>query len=161
MLKKIAIITILIFIFSILVGNVYSQYSGEYEKPSSIIKAEKISPYDHISQDQIKVYNDKIIITIDNATWARFTDTNSMDPIIDIGANSIEIKPKSINQVHIGDIISYKSNFMDGIIIHRVIDIGEDKEGAYFYTKGDNNLIRDPEKVRFEQIHGIVVGVLY
>lgn len=161
MLKHISIVTILVVMFASIVLGAYSNHSDAYEMPNSIIKAEKISPYDHVKQEQIKVFRDRVVIYIDNATWAQFTDTNSMDPIIDIGANSIELRPKSANDIHLGDIISYKSNLIEGIIIHRVVDVSEDKDGPYFITKGDNNIIRDPEKVRFDQVHGVVIGVIY
>ncbi|MBW3003574.1 signal peptidase I [Candidatus Woesearchaeota archaeon] len=162
MLKKLLIIAILVFIFGWVAGNVYSQSSSNYvKKPFSVIKAERISPFDHISEDQIYVYNDRIILEIPDATWAQFTDTNSMDPIIDIGSNSIEIMPKQPSDIHIGDIISYESGPLDAVIIHRVIDVGEDKDGPYYILKGDNNLIQDPEKVRFDQVRGLVVAVIY
>lgn len=45
--------------------------------------------------------------------------------------------------------------------VHRVVDIGNDNTGIYFTTKGDNYYKEDPDKVRFSQIEGIVVGILY
>jgi signal peptidase len=84
-----------------------------------------------------------------------------MDPLIDKGANGIEIRPESPDEIEPGDVISYESKFADGIIIHRVIEKGTDDNGVYFITKGDNNPIRDPEKVHFEQVKGILVGVIY
>jgi len=161
MFKKLALIAIILFFVGWFSNNAYSEYSTTYEAPLSVLKSEKMSPSDHIKSDQIKVYNDRIVIEVKDAMWAQFTDTNSMDPIIDIGSNSIEIIPKSERDVKIGDIISYKSNVFDGIIIHRVVDISEDKDGLYYVTKGDNNAVKDPEKVRFSQIHGLVIGVLY
>lgn len=162
MIKKLIIITILVFLFGWIAGNAYSQQSTNYVKqPFSVIKSERISPFDHISQDNIFVYDDKVVINIDNPAWAQFTDTNSMDPVIDIGSNSIEIKPRTPEDVHIGDIVSYKSKLIEGVIIHRVVAINEDAEGFYYTLKGDNNLISDPEKVRFDQVEGVVVGVIY
>ena len=119
------------------------------------------SPYDWITEDKIGVYRDRVTIDIQNAEWARFTDTNSMDPVIDNGANAIEIRPKSEADIHIGDIVSYKSRYSDGIIIHRVIETGYDKDGWYAMFKGDNNDNVDPGKVRFSQIQRIVVAIIY
>jgi hypothetical protein len=122
---------------------------------------ELISPQNHLEEDDIHVYEDRILIDLENAFWSSFTDTNSMDPLIDKGANGIEIRPESPDEIEPGDVISYESKFADGIIIHRVIEKGTDDNGVYFITKGDNNPIRDPEKVHFEQVKGILVGVIY
>ena len=44
---------------------------------------------------------------------------------------------------------------------HRVIEVGSDTAGGYYIVKGDNNPVEDSEKVRFAQIEGIVVAVVY
>jgi len=139
-------------------NNVASQ--GLEMPYSGFTASEVISPSDHISEDQILVLNDKVIIKVKDPKWASFTDTNSMDPIIDINSNSIEIKPETPKNIQKGDIISYKYRDI-GIIIHRVVKTGYDEQGWYAVTKGDNNLFKDPEKVRFEQVNGVVIGVIY
>src|SRR3989344_4990645 len=78
------------------------------------------SPSNHIERSQIHVYNDKIVLDIPNARWAEFTNTNSMDPILDIEANSIEITPKTSREVKVGDIIAYQPANFDGLVVHRV-----------------------------------------
>jgi hypothetical protein len=120
---------------------------------------EKISPADHIKENQIKVYDDKIELDIKNAVWSRFADTNSMDPFFDQEANGIEIKPNSEDDIQIGDVISYQNG--NDVIIHRVIKKDADENGTYFTVKGDNNPVQDPIKLRFSQIKGIMVGVIY
>ncbi|MEA3515544.1 MAG: hypothetical protein U9R34_08770 [Nanoarchaeota archaeon] len=122
---------------------------------------EQISPFDHIKESEIHVFKDRIIIDIKDAEWARFTDTNSMDPVIDADSHAIEIKPTSVNQIHEGDIVSYKSKYAEGTIIHRVVEIGEDEEGWFCRMKGDNNKMQDPGKIRFEQIQRVVVAIIY
>ena len=122
---------------------------------------ERLSPGDHVVEDQIGVYNDKVVLDIDKPRWASFTDTNSMDPLIDASSHGIEIVPKSVDDISIGDIISYESSYTDGFVIHRVIEKGIDEEGAYFILKGDNNSDEDPEKVRFDKIHGVLVAIIY
>jgi hypothetical protein len=121
--------------------------------------AEIMSPEDHITENQIKVYNNEVVLDIDNAVWSSFTDTNSMDPLLDINANGIEIVPQSEDDIHIGDIISYDSG--TGIVIHRVIGILSDEDGLYYVMKGDNNPIPDKQKVRFSDVEGILVAVVY
>jgi len=122
---------------------------------------EKTSPYDRISENQIHVYSDKIIIDIGDASWASYADTNSMDPILDYGANGLELIPQSENDLFIGDIVAYESKITNDLIVHRIIDIKEDESGKYFTLKGDNNRITDPERVKFSQIKYVLIGVLY
>ncbi|MBT7903018.1 signal peptidase I [Candidatus Woesearchaeota archaeon] len=138
----------------------------KYEKPfafsiKEITKSTEISsPSNHIKENQIHVYQDLIILDIKNASWGSFTDTNSMDPFLDQGSNSIEIKPTKQSQIQVGDIISYENSKKE-IIIHRVIEKGLDSEGTYYILKGDNNQGKDHQKVRFNQIKGILVGIIY
>ncbi|MBC8500212.1 MAG: hypothetical protein H8D38_00415 [DPANN group archaeon] len=122
---------------------------------------EKPSPSDWIKENQIEVYSDRIILDIQNAEWAIFTNTNSMDPVIDEHASAIEIVPQSEADINVGDIVSYESEFADGSIIHRVVYKGQDEEGVYFIMKGDNNPTSDPGKVRFHQIKRVLVVIIY
>jgi hypothetical protein len=122
---------------------------------------ERISPSDWIQEEQIHVYSDKIVIDLLNPQWATFTDTNSMDPVIDAGTHAIELVPGLPEQIQVGDIVSYESEYVDGVIIHRVVDIGEDSDGWYCKTKGDNNPFEDPGKIRFHQIKRVLVAIIY
>ncbi len=119
------------------------------------------SPSDWITQQQIHMYSDKVVIDLENPQWAIFTDTNSMDPVIDAGAHAIEIIPESPEDISVGDIVSYKSEYADGTVIHRVIEVDEDSEGWYFKAKGDNNPFEDPGKIRFEQVRRVLVAIIY
>lgn len=140
---------------------VYSNYSFDLTQSPFAASKERLSPYDHVKESQISVYKDKIVIDINNAIWARYTDTNSMDPLFDKGANGIEISPDSPEDLHIGDIIAYDAEWADGVVIHRIIEIGNDEQGIYFITKGDNNPIQDPEPIRFPQVKYILIGIIY
>jgi hypothetical protein len=120
-----------------------------------------LSPSDHIKEDQIHVYQNKVVLDVEDASWASFTDTKSMDPLLDSDSNGIEIKPTSTSQIQVGDIISYNSAYVTGLVIHRVIETGIDDNGWYAIVKGDNNPSADPGKVRFSQINGVLIGVIY
>ena len=67
--------------------------------------------------------------------------------------------PKNESELSIGDIISYKLG--KNVIVHRIMTIEYDTTGWYTLTKGDNNKIVDPDKVRFEQIEGKIVVLIY
>ena len=84
-----------------------------------------------------------------------------MDPVFDAENHVIKIIPSKETDLEVGDIVSFKSNRVNGNIIHRIIEKRFDENGLYFVTKGDNNNNVDSEKVRFEQITGVVVGILY
>lgn len=145
---------------------------GEYERPSqqdgmsSITMAltgvpERNSPKDRIPEKAIEVYGDRVVLDIQGAQWSTFTDTNSMDPILDQGANAIQLVPQSVDDIEVGDIISYNSEYAKGTIIHRVVYKGEDEQGVYFVVKGDNLPTSDPGRVRFDQIERVVVAIIY
>jgi|SRR3989344_3729855 len=153
------VISILAFIFSLSI-NVF--HPPSLEKPinkaiSSIYP--ETAPKDRIKESQIHVYEDKVVIDIKNPKWAKFADTGSMKPYFDQGSNAIQIQPSFPEDIQIGDIISYEHQ--GNIIIHRVIEIGKDDKGIYYQVKGDNNLSKDPLKVRFSQVRRILVGIIY
>lgn len=153
-----------IFLAGWLSSIAYSNLDGlQFETPLSFkfVAPELESPYDHVGEDQIHVYSDRVEIDLEDAMWARFTDTNSMDPIFDAEANTIEIKPEKKSDVHVGDVVSYTPRGRDGLIVHRVVEISADSEGWYAIVKGDNVANPDPDKVRFEQINGVLVAIIY
>ena len=116
------------------------------------------SPSNWISEEDIILLKDKIIININNAELSYYSPTGSMRPTLDEGANGIRITPTNSDDINIGDIISFNR---DGIlIVHRVIGKGYDENGLYFITKGDNNNFSDG-KVRFSDIKYITIGILY
>ena len=162
---KIVGVVIIVFIVGMILGSFLTNPSlvkGQVaESPSSAIASEQNSPFDRINESQIHVYADRIVIDVKNPEWATFTDTNSMDPLLDIGANALQIAPETENDIHVGDIISYHSEYAEGTIIHRVKAINKDEEGIYFTVKGDNNPELDPGKIRFSQIKKVLIGVIY
>ncbi len=154
---------VLFALFAIFVSGffMYDLIKIQNEKPFSLNVTEIISPKDRIKESDIHLSNDKVVIVIPNSYIARFANTKSMDPVLDIEANAIEIRPSSPEELIVGDIISYKSKISQDVIIHRIVYIGYDDKGWYAIAKGDNNKNPDPEKIRFEQIKGVVVAIIY
>ena len=135
-------------------------YDTQTQFPSATgVAPDRASPQDWISQDQIQVLSDRVILDIPNAKWATFAPTRSMDPVLDEGAYGIQIVPQSPEQLEVGDIITYDYNGRK--IIHRIVQKGVDGQGYYFITKGDNNPQPDPEIVRWEQVERVLVAVVY
>ena len=122
---------------------------------------EREGPKDRIKDSDINVHGSSVRIDISNANYRTYIDSNSMDPLIDAGTTTIEVKPKYASEIKVGDIVAYDVKGYDYAFVHRVADIGNDAEGVYFVTKGDNYWQEDPDKVRFSDIEGIVVGILY
>ncbi len=134
-------------------------FAAYLENKSKPAERQNLAPFDHISQEQIMVYGDRIIIKNENFEWAQYEDTKSMVPILSSTANGIEIKPESPEDIHVGDIISYY--YKDSVIVHRVIRIGIDDNGWYAVTKADNSDKEDPIKIRYDKVNGILVGIIY
>ena len=181
MIQKI-IIVICVFLLGVLASNIYAHYASaqneiqlpgnnaaggyEFQNTNGIFASlkdakEAPSPKDRIPEDNIVVSDDKVVINLKNAEWASFTDTNSMDPILDSEANAIEIIPQSEDDIQVGDIVAYESEYAEGSIIHRIAQKEKDADGTYFVLKGDNNPANDPGKVRFSQIKRVVVAIIY
>lgn len=122
---------------------------------------EVISPSDSISESQIQIYDDRVVIYVDNAFLAEYLDTNSMDPVLDAGANGLLVIPESEGDIEVGDIVSYQPEGISDLVVHRVASIGTDSLGVYYTLKGDNNKSSDPERVRFSQIRYETLVIIY
>lgn len=118
-------LTLMIFLFLDLVGK-EAPLLKVSEIGSSLF--DKPSPHDHISENNIEVYNDRVVIYVQDARISSYLPTKSMDPTIDVGANGIEIPVTSTDQIYVGDIISFKEEDESNLIVHRVIEIGYDKK---------------------------------
>ena len=115
-------------------------------------------PSDYLNEDKMLVYDDKIVLKINNAQISNYDSSDSMGPFIGEGANGVVVKPENEGEVKAGDIITFKRG--DKLIVHRVIEKGNDSEGIYFITKGDNSDFTDG-KIRFNEIEHKLIGILY
>lgn len=150
----------MILMIGILVGLLLQNTNTVFaEQPFSTSGIERASPSNWVEEKDIKLYEDKIVIYVDSPQWSKFTDTNSMDPLLDVYSNALQIKPKK-EELEVGDIITYSVEGNDKHIIHRIIEIGDDGEW-YAIVKGDNNKNPDPYKVRFNQIEKVLIGIIY
>jgi len=158
-MKKEIILIGLVFLLGWSSSYVYSGTS--FENPSSFTSKELISPYDRVDENDVYIFNDHILIEIEGVSGAIYANTNSMDPVLDNGAIGLEIVPNSEESIHVGDIVSFRTSWSNNLIVHRVILIGEDDQGWYCVTKGDNSVFTDPGKLRFENIEYLLIGILY
>lgn len=128
-----------------------------HEEKPFLGSEERLSPSDRVKEEHLQLFSDKLIINFPELRLASYTNTNSMDPLFDEHATGLEIMPSSEEDIHAGDIIAYQSG--NDLIVHRVILIGEDGLGWYAVLKGDNS--KELEKVRFEQVKYLLIGILY
>jgi hypothetical protein len=127
--------------------------------PSASLTGNVISaPTGNILQDNITAFPDRVVIMIDNATVSNYADTGSMLPLIDSKAHGIRIVPKSVNQINVGDLVTF--NESGKMIVHRVVVKSTDSQGIYFITRGDNSQVND-NMIRFSDIKYKTVGILY
>ena len=82
-----------------------------------------------------------------------FVIGGSMVPAINHGAFGVTKVPKNIEEIKIGDIVTYNIDCINIRIIHRVTEINVEENAII--TKGDANYYPDPWIVRFECIRGI------
>jgi hypothetical protein len=159
--RKLLISALLISIFSLGFISAYLVLllDNQIETPFSFnANNSPKAPNNYVNEEDIKVYDDRIIIYLDDARISRYAPTGSMLPFIDEYSNGIKITPASEDEIEVGDIITFRSG--SDLIVHRVVEKGYDDSGVYFITKGDNNIIADG-KIRFSDIESKTIGVLY
>jgi signal peptidase len=81
----------------------------------------------------------------------------SMEPSVHKGS-LVLVQPVSPSEVRVGDVITFQQ--YDQTTTHRVIEIGRNAQGLTFKTKGDANVVADPEAKTFPGQVGIVRGTL-
>jgi hypothetical protein len=159
--NKILFVSIIIAMFSLGFISAYAimLIDNTVEMPFSFSTSNvESAPSNAIEEKDIRVYEDRIVISIDNAKISRYAPTGSMIPILDEHANGIKIVPADENEINVGDIITFRQG--TDLIVHRVVQKGVDDQGIYFITKGDNNSVVDG-KVRFDMIDSKTIGILY
>ena len=116
------------------------------------------APSDWVSEEDIIVLGDKVILRVAGVTLSSYVDSGSMVPVLDEGANGIRVVPGSEDEVGVGDIVSFRMGGM--LVVHRVVEKGEDDEGVWFEVKGDANVLGDG-RIRFDDIEYVTIGVIY
>ncbi len=104
-----------------------------------------------------------IASTISGQSYIAVVSGISMEPILSTGDLVLILPVKDPSEIHVGDVVVYKST-SGRYIIHRVINIINIKGNTYFITKGDNNPVPDTfapglPGVPFESIVGKVVSI--
>jgi signal peptidase I len=105
------------------------------------------------------LYNDSSLIFNDGRLHTNVGFNGmSMYPTLKDGDYFLEYSPKSINELKVGDIITYNTKTV-GYFTHRIIGFYIDQSKVYIITKGDSNPEPDPFKTSFEDVRGIVAVI--
>ena len=160
--RLVTINTILMFgLLSFMLGHRIALLDAWGETGDWVSRANRMDDVpDRIPATDIKGKKGEVCIR-GNFSLSQYNDTDSMLPVLDYGANGIQIKVTETTPIYIGDIVSYEVDDYNGTIVHRVINIKEDNKGIYYVTKGDNLRFADPFRVRRENILRITVGVIW
>jgi len=116
-------------------------------------------PQNRIPLERVFVGENQVVIDVHDVVPGITASSESMRPFLGNDTIVLEIVPNAPGDIAVGDVIIYE--FEDHRIIHRVIKIGVDDEGWYAILKGDNNPYPDAQPVRFDQVKGVVVGIIY
>ena len=136
----------------------FSYFSFDVPFATGFVSFDPSSPSNWLSEEDIIIFDDHIVLKVANATLSNYSPSGSMKPLFDIGANGIRIVPTDPDQIEVGDIVSFR---IDRILtVHRVVEKGLDGEGIYFITQGDNNVFSD-DKIRLEEIEYVTIGVIW
>lgn len=139
-------------------GFSYSNIEVPFGTGLISLNSDAVTPSDWVSEKDIIIFDNMVILRVSNTTLSNYADTGSMKPVFDKGANGIRIVPNSEDDVNVGDIVSYR--FGDILVVHRVIEKGADDEGIYFVAQGDNNILNDG-KIRFKDIEYVTIGIIW
>ncbi len=123
------------------------------------LNASRVAPHSRLNLSDVSFGENAVVIRASEAIAGLVGPTGSMRPILDSGVIVLELPVTSSNDLYPGDIIIYD---LDGVrVIHRIIGLGWDEFGWYAIAKGDSNPVPDPAKIRFEQVRGVVGGIIY
>ena len=117
--------------------------------------------HDRINMSNVTMFNDYTCIR-GEFTTSSYKNTGSMKPSFSGGHNGLYQAVTNETELFVGDVVTFERKDIIGTshIVHRIIKIGNDTEGWYAITKGDNNQISDGQ-VRKWQIQRVLVGMLY
>lgn len=146
-------------LFAAIIIILFLLFNAPFKNPF-VIRTDNFNPtcVERVNVSEIQLEPDRLVINIHNLSVSRYANTTSMIPFITENSTGITIAPQSPGEIKVGDIITYEKGII--LIVHRVIEVGDDDEGWYCIVKGDNTQKADG-KIRFNQIKSILVGILY
>ena len=124
-------------------------------------------PLGHLNISEVFVAGDSSIVTLRTGAlqrqivYSNVQDTHSMQPVIGGNSTVIRFVPEGSSDIKLCDMVEFGTAEKAPWALHRIVEIGQDEEGTYYVTKGDNNNLVADRKVRFKDIHYVVLAVVY
>jgi len=164
-LSSLLMIALVLISLGVFVGKYTEGEHTRFTLDTDLISSSLDLPKSRIKEMEFSVFENKFVMDSKyKLMFGKIENTHSMEPTLWKGAYTIELEIGNKNlqvkkdDLKIGDIISFKSKSGSNII-HRIVKIGNDENGWYAQTKGDNNKRFDTELVRENQLIGVVNGV--
>ena len=80
--------------------------------------------------------------------------SGSMGPTIGVGDAVVLSVRRSVSDIDIGDVVTFRAGERSGMVTHRVIATKEIQGKTYYQTQGDANPSPDPDLTAFEAVYG-------
>ncbi len=102
-------------------------------------------------------------VYIDRRIFPATMSTTSMAPTINVGDTILWVEVDNMAELKVGDIIIFKHPTLAGLdnIAHRIVEVEVVGGEYWFRTKGDNLPEPDQHMVPENNVHGLVIGVIY
>tara|TARA_Y100000310_G_scaffold9528_1_gene10028 strand:+ start:51 stop:521 length:471 start_codon:yes stop_codon:yes gene_type:complete len=144
------------------IHEIFSGRGFEIPSPPDVVKMEDIRAENYVDgqgRDRVRVIIDGLLPPIH--IMPIIHDTNSMDGILDLDHHyPISNNPEYLNNVKVGSVVYWEKYGVTRI--HQVIEIGKDKRGWFCYCKGWNLSIKDPYRLRREDVKWVApCGVIW
>lgn len=149
---------IILVLMTVLLLGGYATASDTYILTIRNIKAYPlIAPEATISLDDFRYVGGKVQL---NIAGLKFGVGNGASMLPVAGDDNIFImKEIDYIQVKVGDFIVYET--FAGLIVHQIVELGEDSNGWYADARGINNWETDLFRVRKESVRYRVMGIFY
>lgn len=133
---------------------------GVFLKQSGL---ERISPNDWVKIAQIQYDAGAKTLSITGlepeVRVFGIADTGSMDGLMDYGHNVILTNNFDKDKLAVGDIVAFQ--VWAKLVLHRIVEMGEDDQGKWYHTRGDNCVTNDPYRLRNKDIKWLCKGIIY
>ncbi|TFG31515.1 signal peptidase I [Candidatus Thorarchaeota archaeon] len=95
-------------------------------------------------------------LTMGTSTPLVVVESKSMIPNLDIG-HLLILQNRAPDRIYLNDIIVFNTDYHNKPIVHRIVEIQNVSGELRYFTKGDNNSLRDQGYRVYEDIIGVVV----
>jgi len=123
---------------------------------------ERISPNDWVLYNQIAYDSQTRTLKVGGlepeVKVFGVADTGSMDGLMDYGHHVVLTTNFDRNKLAIGDIVAFS---YVNLILHRIVEMGEDGKGRWYRTRGDNCIDNDPYLLRQKDMLWLCIAIIY